>query len=74
MHEPNTIKVAITAAGGREATAAALGVSTWSLTYWQRTGAIPAEKVRPLAALTGGLVTPEALLEFCERLSARKAA
>lgn len=74
MHEPNTIKVAVTAAGGRIAAAQALGVSVWSLTYWQRTGSIPAEKVRPLAALTKGLVSPEELLAFCERLSEQKAA
>lgn len=71
MNEPNMIKVAVTAAGGRLEAARSLGVSPWQITYWQRRpSAMPADKVRPLAGLTRGLVSVEALLGYIEIRSA----
>lgn len=69
MHEPNTIKVAVTAAGGRLKAAAALGVDPWQISYWQRSGRIPPAMIRPLAELTRGLVSVDAILAYVERVA-----
>ena len=69
MNEPNIIKVAVTAAGGRLKAAAALGVDPWQISYWQRSGRIPPATIRPLAALTGGVVSADAILAYIERVA-----
>lgn len=65
--EPNLIKVAVAAAGGRLEAARKMGESAWTITHWQRTARVPADRVRALAAISGGVVTVDALLGYIER-------
>ncbi len=67
MDAPNLIKVAVAAAGGRIEAARKLGEGPWTITHWQRTARVPAEKVRPLAAISGGVVSVDALLGYIEQ-------
>jgi DNA-binding transcriptional regulator YdaS (Cro superfamily) len=74
MSEPNIIKVAVTAAGGRGRCAERMGVSVWTVTHWCRSNSMPADKVRALAAMTGGVVTTDAILAYIEAAALRVAA
>ena len=66
QHTTDLIKVAVEAAGGRIKAAQALGVSPWTVTGWQRTRRMPADKIRPLCSL-GGVLTPEQILAYIEK-------
>lgn len=74
QHQPNLIKVAVEAAGGRSQVAKAWNLSPWTITGWQREGRMPVEKIRPLCALGGGVVTPEQLLAYMEQRTTEKVA
>jgi DNA-binding transcriptional regulator YdaS (Cro superfamily) len=66
QHNPDIIKLAVEAAGGRRKLAAVLGVSPWAITGWQRTRRMPADKIRRLCE-AGGVFTPDHILEYIER-------
>lgn len=74
--QPNVIKSAVVAAGGRLATAEKLNVSPWAISYWQRdVRALPLEFVRPLSRLSKGAVSVNDILAAAEsQAEAKKAA
>lgn len=69
-HQPNIIKVAITAAGGRDEAAKAVGADRSTLSRWVRLGWMPPEKIRPLCDAGSGVVKPEQILAYIEAAKA----
>jgi hypothetical protein len=64
---PNAMKLAVTAAGGRQPVADHFNVTVHAVARWiQLPSAIPARNIRELAALTNGLVSVETLLDCIE--------
>ncbi len=73
-HKPDLIKVAVEAAGGRLVVSERLGVSPFTVSYWQRRKFMPPELIRPLCTAGGGIVTPEQVLAYIEENSERTVA
>lgn len=74
QHKPNMIKLAITAAGGRERVANEFGRSAWGVGHWTKTDRMPVEFVQPLANLGGNVVSAEQLLTYMREQAQEKAA
>lgn len=65
-HKPNLIKLAVTAAGGREAVSKAMGVSVWGVGHWCKSGRVPTEKIRPLCDLGSNVISVDQVLSYIE--------
>jgi hypothetical protein len=72
-HKPNLIKVAITAAGGRETVAREFGITAWGVGNWTKTAGIPANRIRRLCELGDNIVSAEQLLAYIEQAKAERA-
>jgi hypothetical protein len=68
-HQPNLIKLAITAAGGRERVAQHFGLTTWGVGNWIRSHRMPASNIRPLCDLGQNIIKPEQVLAYIERMA-----
>lgn len=70
---PNLIRVAVTAAGGPKTVGEKLGASHWSVNDWCRRNSVPGPLVKPLAELSGGLVSTERLAGYIAEQASKRA-
>lgn len=64
MFKPDLVKVAITAAGGRERIAEQFRISKQTVSMWSHTGRISAYYIDKLCALGDYIIKPEQLLAY----------
>ncbi len=70
MYEPDILRVAVTAAGGTNAVAAAFGLSAGGVSTRVAKKFWPAADLRRLCEMGGNIITVERLLDYLEQAQA----
>jgi hypothetical protein len=66
MFKPDLVKVAITAAGGRNRVAEHFGFSKQTISLWSHYSRVSPHHIEPLCALGQYIVRPEQLLAYID--------